>query len=127
MALKKQKKKKKKKKNVDIYPFHNPLLIILPDTLDKGAKGVKGAFGATPPAACPLLGDPWSCSAGAEPSSLLQSLLPSQRSTTSSHQATSCDYKLSVCWEYLSSVKQPLKALKEITKGGERTLRGGTG
>lgn len=79
-------------------------------------------FGATPPAACQLLRDPSPCFAGAEPGSLLQSPLLSQRSAASSHLATSGNYKLSACWEYLSSVKQPFKALKEIMKGGERIL-----
>lgn len=88
---------------------------------------MRGIFGATPPAACQLLRDPSSLFVGAEPGSLLQSPLLSQRSATSSHQATSSDYKLSACWEYLSSVKQPLKALKEITKGGEKILWGGIG
>lgn len=72
----------------------------------------------------PLLQLPARCSGTHHLALLEQSLAPSssspplsQRSATSLYQATSSDYKLSACWECLSSVKQPLKVFKEITKG----------
>ena len=67
------------------HPSHNSLLIIPPDTLDRGSQGGK-ACGAVPPAASQVLWDSSSCFGGAEPGCLLQSPLLSQRSTTRSRQ-----------------------------------------
>lgn len=67
------------------HPSHNSLLIIPPDTLDRGSQGGK-ACGAVPPAASQVLWDSSSCFGGAEPGYLLQSPLLSQRSTTRSRR-----------------------------------------
>lgn len=72
-------------RTMEPYPSHNSLLIIPPDTLDRGRQGGK-ASGAVPPAASQMLWDLSSCFAGAEPGCLLQSPLLSQRSATSSRQ-----------------------------------------